>query len=864
MTRTFYNCLLILTACLILPGPAGSATFVVNTGTDTHDHTPGDGIASDNPDPLLSKVSLRAAIEESNALPGPDTVILNNDALIIRISLGPLVITDDSTYLKGEGAYPVIDGALAPRGSTIIEVPSDGNIIKGLTFKRSRYHALVITGSGNRVGGLTTSERNQFLGCGLDYSDAHALVIDGESATNNRIAANWFGLSGNGTELYGNRNGIMITNGASQNIIGGDLEVSPCFVSGSDGWGITINRGAFDNLIQGCVIGLDLSWMKGPGNRAGGILIDGSAANRIGGPDYATRNIICGNIGPGLTLRGEASYENVIAGNFIGVDTTGLISIANHGGGILLSSGAHHNTVGDELGLPANVLSGNYGDGLRITGLGTDHNLVIGNYLGPSYRGGGLYAGDTYSTNGLSITDGARFNIIGSDSEDGRNVLSLNEFAGVKLSSPGTSDNTIIGNYIGISAWGISSAPNGTGVVIRAGASRNRIGGNSVGERNIISGNRAETFPWGAGVVIYDVGTRDNSVIGNFIGTDADGNRALRNGSSGVIIGNGARNNSIGGILAGDGNVISGNGAGLDVFTIARGVTIIGEGTAYNTIEGNLIGPRADRSGYLANWGHGVGILEGAKNNQVGGDSFEAGNLIAGNDAFGILVDGSETSNNLIRNNIIGENDSLDIGLRDSANELLQPPVILFASTDLITGYATSAGLTIDLYQSWENPLSGDFEQNLIASGVTASDGTFSLIPQLLSPGDSIRGIATDLSESSSQFSMPAGVTPPTAVIDQPEPLPYRFALEQNYPNPFNPSTNIRFSLPARLAVTLSVYNITGQLVAQLVNEVLEAGEHTVLWNGLSSDQTQLASGVYLYRLKAGEWARTRTAVLVR
>ena len=864
MTRTCHNWLIALLAFLILPALAESATFVVNTGADTHDHNPGDGIASDDPDPLASKVSLRAAIEEANALAGPDTIILNDQTLVVRISLGPIIITDDSTYLKGEGGFPVIDGAVAPMGTTMIEVQSNSNIIESLTFKRSRYHGVLIMGSYNRVGGLTTAERNQFLGCGLDYSDAHALAIDGEAAAHNKITANWFGLYGNGTEIYGNRNGILITGGALHNKILGDLYQGPCFVTGSAGWGITINQGSRYNRVEGCVVGLDLTWMKGPGNTAGGILIDGSASNSIGGQNHATRNIIAGNFGPGISLTGPNCTSNWVAGNFVGVDTTGLISIANHGGGVLLSSGAHHNTIGDREGLPANVLSGNRGDGLRITGLGTDRNLVIGNYIGPSYRGGGLYAGETYNENGVTITDGAQFNTIGSNSPEGRNVISLNEFAGLLLTSPGTSDNRIIGNYIGVSAWGISSAPNGVGVVIRDGASNNRVGGNLTGERNIISGNRAEVFPWGAGVVIYDTGTRYNSVMGNFIGSNASGTRALRNGSSGVIIGHGAQYNSIGGVLSGAGNVISGNGAGLDVFTIARGVTITGTGTAFNSIEGNLIGPRADLSGYLANWGHGVGCFDGASNNRIGGDSFDAGNLIAGNDAFGILVDGSETSNNLFRNNIIGENDSLDIGLQNFGNRSLAPPVILLASPNTVSGYASKGNLTVDLYLDWPEPLAGSFEQNLIASAVTGYDGTFTIGSLELTPGDSIRGIVTDLYGASSQFSLSVLVGLPTDLIDQPEPLPYRFALEQNYPNPFNPSTSISFSLPERLAVTLSIYNITGQLVARPVNEILSAGDHTILWDGQSSNRTKLASGVYLYRLRAGLWTETRTAVLVR
>jgi hypothetical protein len=83
--------------------------------------------------------------------------------------------------------------------------------------------------------------------------------------------------------------------------------------------------------------------------------------------------------------------------------------------------------------------------------------------------------------------------------------------------------------------------------------------------------------------------------------------------------------------------------------------------------------------------------------------------------------------------------------------------------------------------------------------------------------------------------------------------------LLQNYPNPFNPSTTIRYALPARSHVTLSVLNALGQSVATLVNENQEAGYHTAEFNG-----SGLASGVYFYRLQAGEFEKGRRLVLLK
>ena len=82
--------------------------------------------------------------------------------------------------------------------------------------------------------------------------------------------------------------------------------------------------------------------------------------------------------------------------------------------------------------------------------------------------------------------------------------------------------------------------------------------------------------------------------------------------------------------------------------------------------------------------------------------------------------------------------------------------------------------------------------------------------------------------------------------------IPKDFGLAQNYPNPFNPSTTINFALPSQSIVTLKVYNVLGQLVTTVVNnESMQAGYHNVVWNGLMSNGSELASGLYIYRLNA-------------
>jgi hypothetical protein len=89
--------------------------------------------------------------------------------------------------------------------------------------------------------------------------------------------------------------------------------------------------------------------------------------------------------------------------------------------------------------------------------------------------------------------------------------------------------------------------------------------------------------------------------------------------------------------------------------------------------------------------------------------------------------------------------------------------------------------------------------------------------------------------------------------------LPSSVRLEQNYPNPFNPTTTIRYALPKRSQVQLIVYNTLGQKIAALVNGGIDAGYHAIQF-----DASNLASGVYFYRLVAGSYVNTKKLLLIR
>ena len=100
--------------------------------------------------------------------------------------------------------------------------------------------------------------------------------------------------------------------------------------------------------------------------------------------------------------------------------------------------------------------------------------------------------------------------------------------------------------------------------------------------------------------------------------------------------------------------------------------------------------------------------------------------------------------------------------------------------------------------------------------------------------------------------------------VEDNEILPVRFSLHQNYPNPFNPSTTISYDLPKSVHVELVIYNVLGKEVRRLVDAKEMAGHHHIAWDGKDGAGATAASGVYVYRIKAGEFETTRKLILVR
>ena len=101
--------------------------------------------------------------------------------------------------------------------------------------------------------------------------------------------------------------------------------------------------------------------------------------------------------------------------------------------------------------------------------------------------------------------------------------------------------------------------------------------------------------------------------------------------------------------------------------------------------------------------------------------------------------------------------------------------------------------------------------------------------------------------------------------IDEPaENIPTSFALDQNYPNPFNPGTEISFALPVKSDVDLTIYDILGRQVKTLISGELDAGYHSVAWNGDDGSGKSVSSGIYFYKIETGDFRMTRKMIMLK
>jgi uncharacterized repeat protein (TIGR01451 family) len=261
------------------------------------------------------------------------------------------------------------------------------------------------------------------------------------------------------------------------------------------------------NIIQKNYIGTDATGASARGNQGGGIVIDSSSDNVIGG-GVGQGNVISGNVGDGIRIAGTGSRGNRISGNRIGTDEAGLVAVPNTGDGVNLF-GASFNQIGGLTADGRNIISGNALRGISVFASGEGSNTIQNNYIGVGSDGTTRLGN---GAGGISISS-SNNNQIGGPDSTARNVISGNGGDGIGITDG--SHNRIQGNYIGTTASGKGEQGNaGAGVGINT-AADNQIGGAAPGAGNVIAFN-GSAFGAG-GVNVFGPSSTGNAILSNSI-----------------------------------------------------------------------------------------------------------------------------------------------------------------------------------------------------------------------------------------------------------------------------------------------------------------------------------------------------------
>jgi CSLREA domain-containing protein len=538
------------------------ATIVVNSAGDEGDPDTGDGICDTTgkrtpPTDYSGLCTLRAAIQTANNTPAADIITFSG-----AFTIQPAAVLTSINYpvtIDGDGQV-ILDGSLLAGMSAGLAAFSNGggSTIQGLTIRKFGGWGVLL---GDSVGGSTVQDNIlRENGIGVSVSS---------STPGNTIASN--------TIILNTGNGVALS--SNDNVVKGNK-------IGSDGSQDLGNSG------HGVSIGL-----------ANGNLIGGAVRMGVGGACTGDCNLIAGNGGSGVRI-GQGTdptkgVNNTVRGNFIGVNLAGNAALPNDANGV--------STNGDSNWILGNLISGN-GVAGPISGnhgiyleAGATSNLVQGNLIGAAIDGksalGNFGAGVNVSyanENVIGSAPAATLAAPPAACTGDCNVI-LGNSAGISITqavSPGL--NQVIGNFIGVSADGESAPGNrGNGIFMQ--------GMTMTVAANVIGGNL------GNGVEILGVAVgsplpiNSHKVQGNHIGVGPDGSANMSNQGHGILISRSA-DNWIGGLEAGQGNLIAHNGYNGD----RDGVVIVEVSGLSQAIANRILGNSIYENG--ANNGIGIDL----------------------------------------------------------------------------------------------------------------------------------------------------------------------------------------------------------------------------------------------------------------
>jgi hypothetical protein len=602
--------------------------------------------------------SLRQAILDANA-----SANINNVADVINFNIPG--IDADNVLINPILQLPAITDAVLIDGLTqtgakanTLAVGSDGHISVTIQIG-GNTDGLTLASDGSTIRGLRVSGRRS------DNPGTLSRGISVLSGTNNAIE---------GDEIVNiGGSGVVIDTGAgANNRIGGATPAARNTIILNNGFGVFVD--ANDTLVQNNYVGVGLQG----GLESGVFGNKGDGIEIRSGHNVIRNNVVSGNES-GIAMFGTRASDNVVAGNIIGLDALAGNILANLADGVQIISGSN-NVVGGTSPGDRNIISGN-GNGVNIAGRNgnevAQHNLIAGNFIGTDGTGLIRLGNSQDGVRIASFGDTTQIGIAGAG-----NLISGNIDHGVLIigaDGKPTSGTRVVANIIGLDQAGDGLMGNGNDGIRIFMSSENTIGGTTVAERNIISGNDDGIQLDG----IQNAQANNITIQGNYIGTDITGTKARGNDSRGISAGDLVHFLLVGGTAPGAGNVISANG---DSGIVLSGNAQFDFTNSLNTIQGNIIGLDATGTKKLGNEG-GIDVFD-ASRNLIGGNRPAAQNVISGNEFGGIFIFGKGSTLNLIQGNAIGTDINGAGGVGNGGTGVF----IEAASNNLVGGSTTDEG----------------------------------------------------------------------------------------------------------------------------------------------------------------------------
>ena len=734
----------------LTPISVRDARFKVDSNGDGSDSDLSDGDCAT----IAGVCTLRAAIEQA-AFSFPNTAALiefnlpapvndpDDPGLIIKLdnTLGPLEVTsrlfiDGTTQtctqvVNGEavscfgeeligGAAPIvkIDGTGVV--SDALRITSDNNIVQWLEIRGFGGDAIRVESSGNDILNNLITDND---GDGVNFvgTDATANVVQGNTIDNNRGA------------------GVRIE-GAPGNTIGGPAEGTGNVLTINTEGGVYISGlTASLNTVQGNSIGVDEEATTPLGNGEAGVRIVDAPGNIIGGDAEGTPNTISGNVGDGVLITGSGATDNIVQGNFIGTDPTGLNNLGNGEHGVSIEDGASNNVIGRasivngivEYSGAGNIIAFNSEDGVSVA-LGTG-NLILSNSIFSNGNANTEDLGIDLSNGGNNLQsspvlteahDNAHGNLLveffeadPSDNVEGKRLLATDVYTAddftkgekvfrfaltgiqpdniVATTTDGSGNTSEFSNtrpvkhFLTFTVTSTDDTTDANGCDVTHCSIREAI-------------QEANANVGGADLIEFDISGDGPHTIQPASPLPRITQPVVIDASSQIIELDGGLSTPGPGlhIIAGDslmrGLVIGGfDGSGVRLERSASIEVSEGSTNGGSVIEGSVIGVSADGTTPNPNTGHGV-LITNSDNNIVGGKGEDQGNTIAFNIGDGVFIESG--LGNAVLSNSMFDNDGLGIDLGDHTANRQAAPVInedltgIDADGNLIVVYGVEVG----------------------------------------------------------------------------------------------------------------------------------------------------------------------------